>query len=194
MPATAAADAGGTPRAALGGVPRPPRIVLAIGLPGAGKSTWFRRHRITPLSSDCLRRLLYDDASVQREPERVFRLLRRLLIERIELGRPVTYVDATNLTRRERQPFFRIARRRGCQVEALFFDTPLECCRQRNRLRRRQVPEPALERMARRLEPPTYEEGFSRIVVIRPRVRKTSPSEVAGIEYHKAGGSAQEWP
>src|SRR5579885_827810 len=101
-----------------------PRIVLAIGLPGSGKSTWFRRRGIVPLSSDLLRQLLYDNAADQRDPERIFRLLHRLLAERLELGRPVSYVDATNLTRRERAPFFRLARQYGATVEALFFDTP----------------------------------------------------------------------
>src|SRR5207244_3018332 len=41
-------------------------VVLAIGLPGSGKSSWFKRHSITPLSSDMLRSLLFDDPTEQR--------------------------------------------------------------------------------------------------------------------------------
>src|SRR5580692_10627064 len=41
-------------------------VVLAIGLPGSGKSSWFKRHNITPLSSDLLRALLFDDPTEQR--------------------------------------------------------------------------------------------------------------------------------
>ncbi len=37
------------------------RIVLAVGLPGSGKSTWFARKGIVPLSSDWLRQILADD-------------------------------------------------------------------------------------------------------------------------------------
>src|SRR5579872_746471 len=40
--------------------PRPPKgvVVLAIGLPGSGKSSWFKRHNVVPLSSDMVRTLL----------------------------------------------------------------------------------------------------------------------------------------
>ena len=38
-------------------------VVLAIGLPGSGKSSWFKRHDIIPLSSDLVRGLLFDDAT-----------------------------------------------------------------------------------------------------------------------------------
>jgi predicted kinase len=169
-----------------------PRIVLAIGLPGSGKSTWFRRRGLVPLSSDLLRQLLYDNAADQRDPDRVFRLLRRLLAERLELGRPVSYVDATNLTRRERAPFFRLARQYGAKVEALFFDTPLEQCLQRNEQRRRRVPEGAVRRMAARLEPPTFAEGFSRIVRVRPRVAPRRESSMIGATGERSDGSEHD--
>jgi predicted kinase len=142
------------------------RVVLAIGLPGSGKSSYFARRGITPLSSDLLRGLLFDDPTDQRRPDLVFAALRYLLVARLRAGRPVTYVDATNLTRRERRPFFQIAREYGCSVDALFFDVPLETCLARNRARERRVPEASLLRMARKLKPPAAAEGFRRIVTI----------------------------
>src|SRR5258708_38439595 len=33
-------------------------VILAIGLPGSGKTTWFKRRGVTPLSSDMLRSIL----------------------------------------------------------------------------------------------------------------------------------------
>ncbi len=150
------------------------RIVLAIGLPGSGKSAYFERKGITPVSSDLLRQLLFDDPADQRMPHLVFQTLRSLLRVRLRAGTLTTYVDATNLTRRGRRPYFQIARSYGCLVDALFFQVPVEECLRRNRRRRRRVPEPAILRLARKLQAPSLEEGFRRIVVIGPRGVETS--------------------
>ncbi len=54
-------------------------VILAIGLPGSGKTTWFRRRGVTPLSSDLLRNILFDDVEEQRYKGLVFSTLRSLL-------------------------------------------------------------------------------------------------------------------
>lgn len=144
-----------------------PRIVLAVGLPASGKSTWFASQQVQPLSSDLIRLLLFDREEDQSNHRAVFSCLRWLLRRRLDLRRPVTYVDATHLTRWERSAYLHFTGLYDCQVEALWFDEPLEVCLQRNAKRARVVPEAAIRRMHERLEPPTLEEGFSRIQVIR---------------------------
>ena len=145
------------------------QIILAVGLPGSGKSAYFARQGIHPLSSDTLRLWLLDDETNQQYQRWVFLALRFLLRIRLLLGRPRNYVDATNLSLKERRPYFRLAARYGYELHAIFFDTPLPLCRQRNRRRRRRVPEDAMERLVQRLQPPTRAEGFAKITRVRPK-------------------------
>ena len=154
---------------------RPSRgaVVLAIGLPGSGKSNWFKRRGVTPLSSDLLRTLLFDNITEQRYQDLVFSTLRSLLRARLIARMPWNYVDATNLSPRERHGWIKMAREFGYEAHAVFFDVPVEVCMERNHKRARVVPEDVMQRMAARLKPPTFEEGFAKIIVVR--VKKQQP-------------------
>jgi len=140
------------------------KIILTVGLPGSGKTTYLARLGVNPISSDEVRRLLADDPDIQTIHRRVFAVVRYLVRQRLELHRPETYVDATNLTLWERRPYLRLGQLYAADVEALFFDTPLEVCLERNRGRDRVVPEQAVRELTLRLKPPTTDEGFSRIL------------------------------
>ena len=142
-------------------------VVLAIGLPGSGKSSWFKRHNIRPLSSDLLRQLLFDDPEEQRFQDLVFVNLRSMLKARLIAKRPMNYVDATNLTPHDRRNWIKLAKDFGYDVQGVFFDVPLEVCLERNRKRSRTVGEDVMHRMAGKLRPPTFDEGFSKITVVR---------------------------
>jgi predicted kinase len=142
-------------------------VVLAIGLPGSGKTTWFKRRGVTPLSSDMLRSILFDDITEQRYQGLVFSTLRSLLRARLIARMPWNYVDASNLAAHERRQWIKMAKGFGYEVHAVFFDVPIEVCLERNRKRERQVKEDVIQRMAAKLKPPSFEEGFAKITVVR---------------------------
>ncbi len=142
-------------------------VVLAIGLPGSGKSSWFKRHNIRPLSSDLLRQLLFDDPEEQRFQDLVFVNLRSMLKARLIAKRPMNYVDATNLTPHDRRNWIKLAKDFGYDVQGVFFDVPLEVCLERNHKRSRTVSDEVMRKMAGKLRPPTFDEGFSKITVVR---------------------------
>ena len=142
-------------------------VVLAIGLPGSGKTTWFRRRGVTPLSSDLLRNILVDDVEEQRYQGLVFSTLRSLLRARLIARMPWNYVDATNLSIHERRQWIKMAKSFGYEVQAVFFDVPLEVCLERNRSRERSVSEDVMRKMAEKLKQPVFEEGFAKITVVR---------------------------
>jgi predicted kinase len=148
-----------------------PRIVLLVGLPGSGKSSWVKS-RLTPgisgvLSSDAVRALLADDPCNQNIHPRVFRVMRDLLKHRLNLRRPVTFIDATNLTPKERRPYIRLAELFDADIEAVFFDVPAEECMRRNRTRERQLPDEVIAAMSVKLIAPAEQEGFLSVTVIR---------------------------
>jgi len=147
-------------------------VVLAIGLPGSGKSSWFKRHNVTPLSSDVVRSLLFDDPQEQRFQDLVFSNLRSMLKARLIARRPMNYLDATNLTSHERHNWIKLAKDFNYDVQAVFFDVPMDVCMERNQRRQRVVPEDVMRRMASKLRPPTFEEGFSKITVVRVKKKE----------------------
>jgi len=152
-------------------------VVLAIGLPGSGKSSWFKRHNVVPLSSDMVRTLLFDDVREQRFQDLVFSNLRSMLKARLIAKRPLNYVDATNLTPQERQHWIKLAKDYQYEVHAVFFDVPLEVCVERHQRRDRVVPEDVMRRMAAKLKPPAFEEGFAKITVVRVKKKSDVVSE-----------------
>jgi predicted kinase len=189
-------DSLGTPPAEQTSIsPKEPRgyVVLAIGLPGSGKTTWYKRRGVTPLSSDLLRSILFDDITEQRYQGLVFSTLRSLLRARLIAKMPWNYVDATNLSPHERKQWIKMAKSFGYEVQAVFFDVPLSVCLERNSKRDRQVTDEVMHKMAERLRPPTFKEGFEKITVVRVKGHPgTIPVTTTGEEASAESETAPE--
>ena len=87
---------------------------------------------------------------------------------------PWNYVDATNLSPHERRQWIKMAKSFGYDVHAVFFDVPYEVCAERNSRRERVVSDEVMQKMAERLRPPSFKEGFSKITVVR--VKGSAPT------------------
>lgn len=136
-------------------------LILLIGLPGSGKTTWakgfvtqFSAYQL--VSTDAIRQQLYGDEAIQGD----WLVIWRTVLEQWQAGiraihqgdcQGVIY-DATNARRRYRRDILVTARQLGfTTLIGCWFDTPLAICLQRNRQRPRQVPEAILYRMHRQL-------------------------------------------
>jgi predicted kinase len=144
-----------------------PALVLTIGLPGSGKSTFARR--LAPqidaiiLESDALRRLLFGEPSYSAtESRRLFAALHAAARELLTSGRNVI-IDATSVKESDRRPAYQISEVTGARLVQLKFSTPEDVIEQRL-ARRADAPDPAdsssaglgvYGRMAEHAETPT---------------------------------------
>lgn len=158
----------------------PVSLLMLVGVPGSGKSTWARgfvlaQPRYQIVSTDAIRAALYGDEAIQGDWGQIWqRVLTdwRAGIEAIRRGEldGVIY-DATNTRRRNRRGAIAAARDLGfTAITLVWFDLPLSLALERNRGRSRQVPTDAIAAMHRQLQgaPPSVQEGCDRLLVLGP--------------------------
>lgn len=142
------------------------RVIVLIGVPGSGKSTWAASQKATVLSSDQMRLTLSGDETDQTIHGKVFAAMRYLLRQRLVIGEQDTIIDATNIRRKDRKAWIQLALKFGARPEAVYFNLSLEEALRRNRKRSRVVPEDVIRSMFSKLQPPGLDEGFTKIVTI----------------------------
>jgi len=110
-----------------------PSLILLVGPPGAGKSTFASRHfkHTEVISSDRCRAMVCDDESDQSVNGAAFGLLHHIARARLA-ARRLAVIDATNLETPARRHLLRIARDNEIPAVAIVFDVSLEKCLERN--------------------------------------------------------------
>ena len=130
-------------------------LAVMMGVQGSGKSTFFARY----LAQDYVRVNLDTLKTRNRE---------RLLIEECLLAGRSYAVDNTNPMRADRERYIPAAREHGYRVIGYVMRTGLENCLTRNsgRQGKARVPDVAIYATARKLEWPSYEEGFDELYMV----------------------------
>lgn len=151
-----------------------PLMIMLVGLPGSGKSTFAANIRIKDVcdtttfypvihSSDAIREELYGNPSVQDDPQKVFNVLHKRIKDDLTNGKDVVY-DATNISKKRRIAFLDgLFPRIKCFPICVVMATLPEICIENNEKRERKVPPEVISRMLQSYNPPDLHEGFHTI-------------------------------
>lgn len=135
-------------------------VTLLSGLPGAGKDTWARAQlpQLPVVALDAIRTDLGIDAAapqgavIQEAKDRARALLRR--------RQPFLW-NATNLTRRMRDPLVDLLLAYGARARLVYIDAPPAVALARNQARPSPVPPEVIRRLAEKAEPPDLREAHA---------------------------------
>jgi predicted kinase len=135
-------------------------VVILVGLPGAGKSTFVRER---------LGEHVHISKDHFRNNRRPARRQAELIGEALAGGRSLV-VDNTNVSLEERAETIAEARRHGARVVGYYFDCEVRECAARNAGRegRARIPNVGIFAAAKRLVRPSPDEGFDELYTVRP--------------------------
>ena len=133
-----------------------PEIIIFIGIPASGKSTFYEQNFTathTHISLDILKTRFQED---------------KMLIEAVNSGKSCV-IDNTNVSISERKKYIDIAKEHGYKIIGYYFRSVVDECRIRNGQRqgRKQVPEIALRNKSAHLERPSKQEGFDELYYVK---------------------------
>jgi hypothetical protein len=152
-------------RETLGEERRGQEVVILVGLPGAGKSTFFRA-RFAASHAHVSKDLMRNHRAPQRRQE-------ELIAEALAAGRSLV-VDNVNAAVEDRAPIIAAARRHGARVVGYFFECTTSECVARNAGRegKARIPRVGIFAQAKRLVRPSLDEGFDQLFAARPLVEQ----------------------
>jgi predicted kinase len=135
-------------------------VVLLVGLQASGKSTFFRA-RFAATHEHVSKDLFRNNKNPSRRQT-------RLIEAALRAGKSVV-VDNTNPTVEGRLPLIRLGREHGAKIVGYYFDSHLHRCLERNRQRTGEVrvPDVALYATVKKLQRPSYSEGFDELFCVR---------------------------
>ena len=155
--------------------------VILIGIQGSGKSTFFGQR----FASTHVRINL--DTVKTRHQELL--LLNTCITERKDF-----VVDNTNPTVEQRKRYISAARAAGYAVTGYFFDVPIGECIERNKGRegKAKIAIPALYGTLKKMQPPSFEEGFDQLFLVSSARNQFDLRPWAQTDYFKTCTSPRQ--
>jgi predicted kinase len=139
---------------------------ILCGIPGSGKSTLVKDLPGFIVSTDSIRKFLWDDESIVRHDKLVFEIADGMMKYMLTLGNDVIF-DATNLTSERRIKYIRLAKTYEANVTVHWINCPVGVAIGRNSRRDRKVPMPVIIALYKSLQPPVISEGMDKIKIYR---------------------------
>ena len=136
-----------------------PELVIFVGLPGSGKSTYYFAHfsgSHVHVSKDLL-------PNARSRDDR-----QAMLIEKALAAGESVVVDNTNPSRDIRAPLIALGKRHGARIIGCYFECSVRVAIARNAKRegKGRVPNVAIFTTQKKLQPPALDEGFDEVRVI----------------------------
>jgi predicted kinase len=132
------------------------QLILFIGIPGSGKSTFYQQH------------FFHTHVRINLDMLRTRNRERKLLAFCLETSMPCV-VDNTNVTAQDRKMYIDLAKQYRFSITGYYFNIPLQQCLDRNagRTGRQLVPERGVLAKYKALQIPVLAEGFSELYVVQ---------------------------
>ena len=144
-----------------------PTILILIGVPGSGKSTYYANSKDkfpthVYINMDSLRKQLTGSEADQSKNAEVAALAQSTLKAALAHGWELIVWDNTSARPKYRKEVIQEAKKFNYKVEGVYFKVPIEVAKDRNSKRKNVVPEEVIDNMFKNLEqnPPKLEEGF----------------------------------
>lgn len=145
-------------------------LVILVGPPGSGKSTWGKKHaennNIVYVSTDAIRAEIGLGESDQSVSAAAFGLARKRVSEALASGKNAM-IDAANCNKKARKDWINMARGHGASVTAVCFEVSRDELIERDSQRNRTVGPEIIDRFLNKYSRPVAVEEVDKVIVNR---------------------------
>lgn len=153
------------------------KLIMMMGCPGAGKSTWAKEH--VTIFDDYISRdeirfaLVSPNEEYFSKEDEVWKSFIRQIDMALKRGGTV-WADATHLSMRSRLKLLNALKVKPDEIEIVYINAPLETALRQNEMRegtRAYVPPKSIENMWRAIQEPEFHEGqytYKTIYIVEP--------------------------